>query len=202
MALTYPLDLLAGFPGWTTEFEPAFRQEQSRQANGVTRVKDLGSPIWRGAWQSRILKPNELDYWRARLESLEGGLKTFRGYSLSRCRPIAHPGASALPQGSLHTIGAHRNSIRVNGIPNVTLSIGDIIQIGDRDIHRVQEPAAGALTALFEVRPHLWPGVATGASVRLVTPSCIMTVVQGSVSSAADPMTGEGTISFQGMEAR
>ncbi len=202
MALVYPLDILDGFPGWTTEFEPVFRQEQSRQANGVTRVKDQGSPIWRGAWQSKVLSANALDHWRARLEALEGGLKTFRGYSLSRCRPIAHPGSSALPQGALHTIGANRNAIRVNNIAGITLSIGDIIQIGDADIHRVMEPAAGTLTALFEVRPHLWPGVATGATVRLVKPSCIMTLVPGSVSSQADPQTGRGSISFQGMEAR
>lgn len=201
MALTYPLDLLAGFPGWTTQFEPLFRQELSRQANGRTRSKDLGSPLWMGAWQSRSLSPNELDYWRARLEAMEGGIKEFLGYSLSRCRPIAHPGNAALPIGTLSTI-ADRKTIRVDGLTGITLSVGDLIRIGTRNVHRVQEPATGPLTALFEVRPHLWPETVTGDTVTIERPSCPMTIVAGSVSSPADPATGRGVVSFQAIESR
>lgn len=201
MAITYPMDLLSDFPGWATEFELVYRQEQSRQANGVTRVKDMGSPIWRGAWQSRRLKPSQLDYWRARLDALEGGLKTFRAWPTSRCRPIAHPGNGELPQGTLHTIGASRNAVRVSGIEGVQLRPGDVIQIGDRDVHRVMEAATGPLTALFEIRPHIWPGVVTGAPVRLVRPACNMTIVPGSVSTTSDGL-GWGVVSFQGVEAR
>lgn len=202
MSISYPLDLLDGFPGWSTEFDLLHRQEQSRQENGRTIVKDRGSPLWRASYQTRSLKPNELDAWRAKLASLENGINTFKAYPLSRCRPILHPGASALPAGALHTIDANRKAIRINGLTGVSLSVGDMLQIGTKDLHQVMEPAAGPLTGLFEVRPHLWPGVITGAAVSLMRPSCIMAVVPGSVSSTADMATGRGSISFQAVEAR
>lgn len=119
MAITYPLDLLANWPGWSTEFELAYRQEHSRQANGRTIVKDMGSPLWRASYQSRSMRPNELDEWRARLASLENGLQTFKGYSLSRCRPILHPGSTVLPTGALNTIAANRKAIRASGMTGI-----------------------------------------------------------------------------------
>ncbi|MBP0439581.1 hypothetical protein [Tianweitania sediminis] len=198
MAIADPFDLLADFPGWSTEFDLVHRQETSRQANGVTRLKDLGSPIWGGAWQSRIMRANELDRWRARLNALEGGARRFLGYSSSRCRPITHPGSGTLPTGSLGTIAANRKTISVSGLGSVALKAGDLIQIGATDLHRVVEDAAGS----FEVRPHIWPGVSAGAAVRIMKPACLMTIVPGSISASADPSTGRGAISFQGLEAR
>ena len=70
MTITYPLDLLSDFPGWTTKFEPMLRQEQSRTAAGRTYTKDLGPSLWQLTAVSKPLKPNELDYWRARLNML------------------------------------------------------------------------------------------------------------------------------------
>lgn len=96
MTITYPLstDFLHDFPGWTTEFDLLWRQEQSRMALGMTIVKDMGSPLWRMSVSSISLRSNELDYWRARLTSLENGLKTFRAFPKSRCYPIAYPNGS------------------------------------------------------------------------------------------------------------
>lgn len=202
MTIVYPLSLLPDFPGWTSEFAPVFRQEQSRTASGATIGKDLGSPLWRGTWTSVELSANDLDYWRARLESLEGVLKTFRAFSFSRCRPIRHPGASSLPTGSLDTISAGRNAISVTGLVNIQLSVGDLLQVGTADLHRVMEPAAGSPSSIFEVRPRIWPGVVTGAAVSITRPSCLMSLVSGSISIAADPRSGRGTITFQGLEAR
>lgn len=202
MTITYPLDLLDGFPGWPTEFELLYRQEHSRQENGRTIVKDRGSPLWRASYQSRSLKPNELDAWRARLASLENGLQTFKGYALSRCRPILHPGSSALPTGSLFSIEANRKAIRLTALNGVSLSVGDMIQIGTKDLHQVMEPTSGTPTGLFEVRPHIWPGVATGTAVTVHKPHCLMAIVPGSITSTADAATGRGAISFQAVEAR
>lgn len=77
MTITYPLDILTDFPGWSTDFRLVYRQEQSRHANGRTRVKDFGTPIWSATYVSKNLSPNKLDYFRARLNLLEGSLKTF-----------------------------------------------------------------------------------------------------------------------------
>jgi hypothetical protein len=209
MALTYPLDLLADFPGHVTEFELVWRQEQSRQASGRTIGKDFGSPIWRLSAVSRQMWMNELDQWRARLDALEGGQKTFRGYAMSRARPIQHPGfggdAPALPDTAyLHTINANRKAIRVDGLNGISLSVGDMISIDGRDVHRVMEAvtAVAGLTPLFEIRPHLWADVVTDLPVSIDRPSCVMAVDIGSVKSSADPQTGRGTISFTATEAR
>ncbi|MFC3206885.1 hypothetical protein [Aquamicrobium soli] len=202
MSITYPVDLLAAWPGWCTDFSLLWRQEQSRQANGRTIVKDLGSPLWQATYQSRSLSPNELDEWRARLDAMENGLQTFKGYSLSRCRPVKHPGAVSLPAGALSTVNANRKAVRASGLTGITLSVGDMLQIGTKDLHRVMEAATGDPTNEFEIRPHLWPGVGEGAAVSISRPSCTMAVVPGSVSSQADAATGRGTVSFQAIEAR
>ncbi|MEI5682359.1 hypothetical protein G6N74_28440 [Mesorhizobium sp. CGMCC 1.15528] len=202
MAITYPLDFLDIFPGWSTEFELLWRQEQSRQANGVTRAKDLGSPLWKTSYVTRSLSPNLLDEWRARLDVMENGIQQFRGWPLSRCRPIKHPGSSALPVGSIATINANRKAISVSGLAGVSLSIGDMIRVGGRDLHRVQEPATGTPTNQFEIRPHLWPAADVGQAVNIVKPYTLMTIVPGSISSTADLQTGRGSVSFQAIESR
>lgn len=198
MAITYPFDLLASFPGWSTEFDLLWRQEQSRQANGRTIVKDMGSPLWRATYQSRQMRANELDKWRARLAAMENGLKTFKGYPLSRCRPIAHPGSGVLPSGTINTIGSDRKTVTLAGLAGITLQAGDMSCIGSRDLHQIVDVAGG----VYEVRPHIWPGVTTGAAVSVDKPYCIMAIVPGSIASAADPSTGRGAVSFQAIEAR
>ena len=191
------IDLLSGFPGWITQFELLWRQEISRAAGGRTYVKDLGDPLWTATYQSRSLSPNELDYWRARLDQLENGAGTFYGRHFARCRPIKHPGSSPLPSGTLSGIGADRKTLTITSLTGITLSVGDMVQIGASDLHRVV--AAGSSV---EVRPHLWPGVATGAAVTISKPSCVMMIMPGSIQTQASPDTGDGTVTFQAVEAR
>ena len=213
--ITYPIDLLADFPGWTTSFEPVYIQEQSR-AGSRTYVKDLSDPLWTLTAQSRQLSPNELDYWRARLDAMENGLKTFLGRQMSRCFPIAYPRGS-WPTGisfdgiaTLESVGGNRKSVSISGLPSgYKVSVGDMVQIGGTDLHRVMEPASAngaGVTPEFEVRPHIWPGVdandSPAVTVTVKKPSCIMAIVPGSIQSQADPQTGWGAVSFQAVEAR
>lgn len=191
------LDLLADFPGWSTQFELLWRQEVSRVGGGRTYVKDLGDPLWIATYQSRSLSPNELDGWRARLDVMENGSQTFYGRSFSRCRPIKHPGSSVLPSGTIATISTDRKTVALSGFSGITFSIGDLLQVGSADLHRVV--AAGAS---LEVRPHLWPGVGAGDAVVINKPACVMAIVPGSISSLAELSTGRGAVSFQAMEAR
>lgn len=201
MALTEPLDLLADFPGWSTDFSLMARQEQSRHASGRTRVKDFGQPLWRGTWQSRSMRPNELDAWRARIEQAMTSQMTFKGWQSSRCRPIKHPGSSTLPTGELSAIGDDDKTVRVADLTGITLSVGDMLRIGT-GLYRVLEPASGNPTGFFTITPHLWPGAATGQSVVISKPWVAMTVDPGSLSASADPRTGRGSISFSATEAR
>lgn len=201
MALTEPLDLLAAFPGWCTSFDLLARQEQSRHASGRTRTKDFGQPIWRGAWVSRTMHPNELDHWRARIEHAMVSQMTFQAWQSSRSRPIKHAGAAALPTGTLHTIGADDKTVRVEGLPGIDLSVGDMVRVGN-GLYRVLENASGNPTGFFTVAPHLWPGTAAGQTVVIEKPWVAMTIDPGSLSTSADPRTGRGSISFTATEAR
>lgn len=206
MAITFPYDLLADFPGWSTEFELLYRQEQSRSASGRTYVKDFGSPLWRASYQSRTLSINELDEWRARLNVLDNGLNIFLGRNTARCYPIKDPrGVNVPTSAALVAIGANRKDITVAPLPTgYALTPGDMIQVGARNLHRVVgvTPETNGTTNVVEVRPHLWPESAVGDSVKLVRPSCQMTLVPGSVSSSSDFSTGRGAITFQAIEAR
>jgi hypothetical protein len=208
MAITFPYDFLSTFPGWTTEWDLAYRQEQSRSANGKTVVKDFGAPLWQATWQSRSLRINELDAWRARLKALENGFQTFVAWPISRTFPIAYPngswpaGFSGIAQVSSFT----GKTVALKGLPvGYTVSMGDYIQISTGDLHQVIEAAtagSGGVTPAFEVRTYTWPTIAANQAVKLFKPSCLMAIVPGSVSSTADMTLGRGQVTFQGMEAR
>lgn len=214
MALTEPFNLLPGFPGWTTGFDLRWRQEQSTLASGRVLVKDMGSPLWQLRAASRVLKPNLLDQWRAKLNALENGLATFWGYSMSRCYPQAYPNG-AWPTGgaftglsaNLASINANRKAITLSALPaGFALSIGDYVSItiGSRkDLHQVMEAASAAAgtTAEFEIRPHLWPDVTITKAVAVKQPACLMAIVPGSIGSDAQ-ISGWGSVSFSAMEAR
>lgn len=216
MTLAAPFDILIDFPGWTVSFDLAYRQEQSRTASGVTYVKEFGFPLWQMKAQSKILSPNNLDYWRARLKALEGGLQTFYGYPLSRTYPILYPNGS-WPTGLafsgttavLNGVNANRKAISVSGLPAAyRVSVGDFFQLGTTDLHQALETATasgGGLTPEFEVRPHIWTGVVGGNSpavpVSVKRPHCIMAVLPGSIGSDSG-LDGRGSISFAAMEYR
>lgn len=214
MAITFPLstDFLHDFPGWTLEFDLLWRQEQSRTAGGRTFVKDLGSPLWKMTAQSRPLQRPVLDYWKARFNVLENGFHTFRAFPKSRCYPIAYPGGSWPTGGSfsgitaaVNSINANRKAISLKQLPaGYTGKIGDYIQIGTGNLHQVAEDftANGSgVTPQFEIRPHLWPLSAVNDAVSVYRPSCLMTLVPGSLSSSAE-LNGFGSINFQAVESR
>lgn len=208
MAITFPYDLLAGFPGWQSEFSLIRRQELSRSASGKTYVKDFGDPIWRAAYVTKSLTPNQLDRWRARLDALDGGLFTFRAYVLSRCYPIAHPngvwpgGVTWNGAGTLGTIAANRKEATFAGFPvGYVFSEGDIVMVGNGQIHRVVSGAtvAGGASPFVEVRPHFKTGVANGAAVSVVRPWSLMQLEPDDRSDNAT-LSGRGTVSFSAME--
>lgn len=97
MALPDIVDILDGFPGWTTEFKLMRRDETARSQGGSTIVKRRNTPLWTLTAQSVSLRPNDLDRWRARMEALEDASRLFWGYSMSRCYPIAYPNGNFWP---------------------------------------------------------------------------------------------------------
>lgn len=209
MAITFPYDILTTFPGWSVDFDLLWRQEQSRTAGGQTIVKDLGSPLWQATYQSRSMRPNELDQWRARFKLLENGLNQFYGRPMSRCYPIAYPngtGIGTVTSLQIDTIATSRKAIRIKNLPaGYTGKVGDYIQIRTGDLHQVMEDftANGSgLSPQFEIRPHLWPLTAINDAVAVVQPACLMTLVPGSLSTTTELATGRGSVTFQAMESR
>lgn len=216
MSLTAPFDILADWPGWTTEFDLLWRKETSRQANGVSRVKDFGTPLWQLTAFTNSLSRQDLDIWRARLNALDGGEQTFKGYPMSRCFPIAYPRGS-WPTGAafsgetatIHTIGVDNKSLRIDNLPAAyRVSLGDCVQItaGSGKIYLLQvmetvTASGGGLTPAFEVRPHLPVGIAVDNLVSVKRPYCPMTIIPGSIKSPSS-LNGRGTVSFQAVEAR
>jgi hypothetical protein len=212
VAITQPVNFLPIFPGWTTGFDLAWRQEQSVQASGRVIVKDMGSPLWSCRGISKVLSPNNLDQWRARLTSLENGLATFLGYPLSRTYPILYPkgnwptgGAFSGTTANLASINANRKAITVSALPaGFSLSIGDFLSLGGNvDLHQVMEPATAAAgtTTEFEIRPGLWPTRTTGAAVSVYRPACLMAIMPGSIQTDSQ-ISGWGSVSFAAVEAR
>ena len=209
MAITFPYDLLAGFPGWQTDFKIYRRQELSRTASGKTIVKDIGDPLWMATYTSKAMKPNDLDRWRARLEVLDGGLQTFRGYVLSRCYPIMHPrgdwGTGVTWNGicAIQAIATNRKELSLKNVPvGFRLRQGDVMMIGQGRIHRVQNTinTTTTSTALIEVRPHLRPDIAIDDVVTFVKPWCTMNIDVDGLDAEAD-LSGLGAISFTATEA-
>lgn len=210
MAITYPMDLLVDFPGWSTQFELFWRQEQSRTANGRTIVKDFGTPLWRATYQTRQLKPNALDYWKARLNALENGLQTFYGRPISRCSPIDDPRSVKLGSAVLEVdaIAGNRKELSISGFPSgYKLSAGDCFTIEGSvspTLYQCVSAAtanANGLVSSLEVRPHIAPDISAAATVHLQKPYCIMALVPGSIS-ASSGIDARGSISFQAIEVR
>lgn len=209
------------FPGWTTRFELMYRQETSRHASGRTRVKDFGTPIWRASYLSKVLRPNQVDEWRARLAALENGLLTFQAWPTSRCWPINYPNGlvptpsdwvlsggtwgpgglwltglpwfTDLPEPTVATI-SDGNKVTLSDAINLT--VGDYLQIEDR-LHQIVATDAGEYT----LAPYLSVGALVGDTVVLERPSVTMAIVPGSVNTATG-LNGRAAISFEAVEAR
>lgn len=213
MSITYPIDLLLGFPGMSTRFELVYVQEVSPTRGGVQYSADLGPALWEADYQSRVLKPSELRLWKARLASLENGAKTFKGYDLTACYPLAYPrgswptGLSFGGIGSLNDIDeSSYKELRIAGLPaGFVISEGDYLSFaydGYRALHQAVASVMAngdGLTPFLEVRPAIRPTDDHQSSpqpeVDMVKPHAIMTIVPGSVSAPAS-LDGRGTISF------
>lgn len=188
------------FPGWTVQFELLYRQEQSRHASGRTRVKDFGTPIWTASYQSRQMRPNELDEWRARLNLLENGLNTFQAWPMSRCWPIRHPNGVGAVNGTIAAVGLDNKSLSItwnSGGPTV-LSVGDYINLNGLRLHQVTELRGAGVVG---VAPFLSTGILVGQAVDVSQPSVAMTLQPGSINTQTG-LNGRGSVTFQAIEAR
>ncbi len=189
-------------------FWPMMRQEMSRSANGRTQGKDLGDPLWEGAFTTAPMPIAQAGEIEMALLSLHGVVHSFEAHDVRRPFPLAHQDGNFDDVSLIHDFGTDHKSLRLSGLPQgFTLSIGDYLAFDygaepNRALHRVTTPAvagAGGITPLFEVFPHILPGAAVGASVTLKRASCIMQLKPGLQPPVAAGMINQ-TLTFSGTQ--
>lgn len=207
MPVTTPYDLMADWPGWTTEFELQFRQQHSRQGDGIVRTSGFARPLWRMSAQSQTLKPNAMRALKAKLHGLENGRLTFYGRDLAGCRPAAYPAASSFTdEGTVGSLPA-ADQIIFAGLPaNFAISAGDYFHVqsgASRSLHQAIEAVtadgSGDTTAV-EVRPYFPSWVDAAQSVRFVNAVAIMVIMPGGIA-AQSGLNGMGTVSFDAIQS-
>jgi hypothetical protein len=214
VSLTYPLDLLANFPGTSTRFDLVPQIELDPTRNGKQISKDIGPELWEADYLTRVLSPNEMKFWKARLNSLHG--ESFIGYDLTAGYPILYPHGS-WPTGlafdglaMLNSVSGNSKEISLSDLPSGFVgSVGDYLSFTygtSRALHQVSEEffstGSGGTTDEFRVRPDIRPGYNLGSGgtvVLLVRAYAEMIVVPGSISASTD-LTGRGQLSFTGRQ--
>lgn len=234
MALTYPSDIIDELDGigWSTEFNLFYRQEQTRHASGRTRVKDFGTPLWQATYSTKNLSPNKLDYWKARLNSLENGINTFIAYPRSRCWPIAHPNgllidpsnwvlesgfwddsgiwltsvawdSNVLDNGTINNINENNKALSLKDVPNLKLSVGDYISINNL-LYQVMEGAEAGTSGITS-EFEVRPHLNIGISVDdtvVLHKPYCYMTLVPNSVNAGSGLNGRGSISFQAIESR
>lgn len=209
MALTLPLSLADFFDTLHVRSAPFMlmdQQEYSGLGTGEGLAHDLGPKLWEAAVASSNMPLDDALALLGRIEALDGAINAFYAYNPARAFPKADPDGTILGVSAptIHTIATNRKETRVTGLPaGYVLSAGDMLAVDygsptRRALVRLVTgaTASGAgLTPLFEVRPHLRPGVTTTLAVTLVKAAMKAKIVPGSLSTAHDLMV-TGTLGF------
>lgn len=199
------------FCGYSPSAKPlrlVSRQElSSREASGKTYGKDFGDPLWVGSFTTTLIPNDDAVEFEAMLNSLDGVINLFEARDLRKPFPRFYPSGVFSDTGKINTIGSNNKSLSLKGLDaGFKLAVGDYLafDVGThRALHQVMEAvtASGSgVTAEFEVRPHIWPGTATDAAVKLKEPSALFSLNPGSVSSQmTDGMYS--SVSFEATQA-
>lgn len=212
MAIVFPRDDIFD----AVDFEPSGydfslfeRQEFSRTSGGKTLGKSLGDPAWILSVMTRPLYLDDLLEFEAKLRSLDGVVRAFYAYDLRRPYPKEHAAGVFNDTGSIFSVGANNDSIRVDGLDSgFKVSAGDYLSIeypaGWLALHQAMEAATAdseGLTPSFQVRPHIRTGLVSSpaASVTFKTPKTTFRLDPGSLRSS---MIGgvHGQVSFSAFQ--
>ena len=212
MPITFPRDFPDFcFTGECT-FQLQYQQAQALAGSATPQVADLGPAYWVASYQTDVLTRAEWGEWAAWFDTLRGGLRTFKGvpalWRWPRSRPkgftgLLVSGVQWTGSGNLSVIGATRETITVNQLPNgLVLAPGDwlSIPVGTKQhLHRIVEGGTVASNARsLTVEPTIRPGVTTGIAVKFDRPWCDMVLTgQPSISRRG---TKGGSISFSGQQ--
>ncbi len=202
MVISYPRDI-PSCRAMQSEFRPRYFQARNVAGGGEPQVTQIAPPLWQGSWSVEVLDRTTGGEWEAWLESLRGGLRTFKGTPPKRRWPVAYPrgfagltvaGVAFTGNANLASIGTLRDTVGLSALP-----VGFVIKPGDffsipvgtkQHLHRVLEGgvagAGGTLT--LTVEPTIRPNATTAVAVKLFDPYCEM-VLSSDWSSSRNGLT-------------
>jgi len=192
-------------------FEPVYQQTRNITGGGTPDVADVGPMMWHGVWRTTLLSRSEFGEWDAWLDSLRGGLRTFKGRPNRHRWPMTYPrgfdgltvsGSAFSGNGNLSAIGSTRDIVTINQVPTgFKLLPGDWFSIavsGKQRLHKVTEGATALSTGFtISCEPTIEVGVSTGIAVKFFEPYCDMVLTKS--DRQRDANRG-GSISFEGMQ--
>lgn len=203
MALTFPLsvaDFADKLKIQSVEWKLQRYDELSGLGTGAVLSAQLAPPRWTAKVNLAPMLNGEAFQVQALIEVLDP-MASFYLYAPQQPYPQSDPDGSILGASTpaVRTVGSDNKSFSLKGLPvGYVISVGDMIAFDygsnptRRALHRVMETqvaTAGGNTVLFEVRPHLRPGIAIDLPVTLIKPAAKMLIVPGSFS----PGTSIGT---------
>jgi len=209
MAITFPRDLpeLSGNRVFfnKAEFKPVYQQIVAPSRGGLVQVANIGSDLWTMAYATPPLKHAAAKEQFAWLQSLRGGVRTFKAWD-PLCRfPEAYPngfgGMTRAGGGAfdgtctLSAIGTDRDTITLTTLPaNFVFTAGDMVSFpmgaSSRCLVRVLESVtgSGAGAATLTVEPWIPLAASAGtAEVTLIKPWCLAIIDAGSISGPVQP---------------
>lgn len=210
MALTFPLslnDFADKLKISTVKWELKRWDQLSGLGSGDVLAAQLAPPRWAATVTLAAMYHADAAQVQALVESLDGPTNSFFLYAPQLPFPQADPDGSILGASSvtIHTVGGNNKSLRLAGLPaGYVLTIGDYLAFDygsnptRRAFHRIVETVTAdgtGLSPLFEVRPHLRPGVTTTLPVTLAKPAAKVFIMPDTF----DPGTARAVIT-EGMQ--
>lgn len=215
MALSFPASLpsLADkLDIRSVEWQLRRYDELSGLGSGEMLAAQLAPPRWSGSVSLVAMTHAKAAEVQALFEALDGPMNSFYLYAPQKQFPVMDPDGSILGTDTptIHTIGVNNRSLRLQGLPEgYVLSVGDFLSFSygenpeRRAFHRVVErvvASSSGVTPLFEMRPHLRPGVAVDLPVALVRPAAKVFVVPDSFTPGTASAAWTEGMSFQVMQ--
>jgi hypothetical protein len=169
-----------------------FQQEFSGLGTGEGLAHDLGPALWEAQVETHPFYTREVEKWRARFLGLDGSSQSFMLYNPAAKYPETDPNGAILAGATITigSVGSNRKEMALSGLPaGFEVPWGAYAQITAGSPSRValvqflESKTATGLgnTSAIELRPHLRPWVAAGASVQLLKPAAKVKLVPNSL---------------------
>lgn len=162
--------------------------------SGQILAAEIAPPLRTGTVNIRPLSYDEDREISALIEALDGSINSFMLYGPPSLYPKSDPGGAILGASvvTILSLNVNNKQITLAGLPaGYTLSAGDFVQFpfGPGGVlnayHRIVQGGAanGSGQLEIELRPHVYAGTSTGATVTLKKPAARVKMIPGSYDS-------------------